>query len=280
MDVTTLTFLITKLLAFLLNPISLFIAGLLMSLMLLMTRRWYRKGRVLLGFVLLAYVVFGMFPVGAWAVNALEDRFATVRAHSEPIGGIMVLAGSVNTVMTRERDQVSVGGNIERLTEFMRLARAHPDAKLVYVGGQGRVFDRKPTEAEVAERFLREIGMDTRAVVFEDRSRNTEQGAEMSFRQLQPGDKPWVLITSARHMPRAVGLFRKAGWTVIAHPTDYLTLPGGKITWTPTWPGGLGMANEALYEWAGLAFAWVRGKIDEPFPGPFPKTGAVAQVMK
>ena len=280
MDVSTLTFLITKLLAFLLNPVSLFIAGLLMSLLLLMTRRWYRKGRVLLGFVMLSYVVFGMFPVGAWAVNFLEDRFATVRDHPQPIGGILVLGGTVSTVMTREREQVSVGGNVERLSEFMRLARAYPDAKLAYVGGQGRVFDRKPTEAEVAERFLRETGMDTRAVVFEDRSRNTEEGAHMSFRQLQPGAEPWVLITSARHMPRAVGLYRKAGWTVIAHPVDYLTLPGGKITWTPTWPGGLGMANEALYEWAALAFAWARGKIDEPFPGPFPKTGAVAQVNK
>jgi len=278
LDVSTLTFLFTKLLAFLLNPISLFIAGLVLSLMLLMTRRWYRKGRALLGLVLLAYAAFGMFPLGAWAVNVLEDRFATVRDHDPSIGGILVLGGTVSTVMTREREQVSVGGSAERLTEFMRLARAHPDAKLVYVGGQGRVFDRKPSEAEVAERFLRETGMDTRAVWFEDRSRNTEEGARMSFDQLKPGSKPWVLITSARHMPRAVGLYRKAGWTVIAHPTDYLTLPGGEISWTPTWPGGLGMANEALYEWAGLVYAWARGKIDRPFPGPSHKTRAVAQV--
>ena len=278
MDVSTLTFLFTKLLAFLLTPVSLFIAGLLLSMMLLMTRRWYRKGRLLLSFVLLSYVAFGMFPLGVWAVNALEDRFATARDHTQPIGGILVLGGTVSTVMTREREQVSVGGSVERLSEFIRLARTHPDAKLVYVGGQGRVFDRKPTEAEVAERFLRETGMDTRAVWFEDSSRNTEEGAQMSFRQLQPGSEPWVLITSARHMPRAVGLYRKAGWTVIAHPTDYLTLPGGQISWTPTWPGGLGMVNEALYEWVGLVFAWARGKIDEPFPGPFPKTGAVAQV--
>ncbi|HEY9080864.1 YdcF family protein [Magnetovibrio sp.] len=278
MDVSSLTFVLTRILAFALNPVSLFIAGLLLSLLLMLSRHWAGKGRVLLGFVLLNYIVFAIFPVGVWAVNKLEDRFSTVRDYPGSVAGILVLAGSVNTVMTRERDQVAVGGNIERLTEFMRLARAHPEAKLVYVGGQGRLFDRKPSEAEVAERFLRETGLDTTKVWFEDRSRNTEEGALMSYRQLQPGDQPWVLITSARHMPRAVGLFRKAGWTVLAHPTDYLTLPGEPQTWAPTWPGGLGFANEALYEWAGLAFSWLRGKIDEPFPGPFPAGDAVAQV--
>ena len=278
MDVSTLTFLFTKLLAFILNPVSLFIAGLVLSLALLMTRRRAGKGRVLLGFVLLNYFVFAMLPVGAWAVNRLEDRFATVRDHPQQIGGILVLGGTVSTVMTREREQVSVGGSVERLSEFMRLARAHPEAKLAYVGGQGRVFDRKPSEAEVAERFLRDTGMDTRAVWFEGSSRNTEEGARMSYSQLQPGDEPWVLITSARHMPRAVGLYRKAGWTVIAHPVDYLTLPGDRTDWMPQWPGGLGMANEAVYEWAGLVFAWARGKIDAPFPGPSPHSDAVAQV--
>lgn len=278
MDVSTLTFLFTKALSFALNPVSLFIAGLLMSLVMLMTRRWYRKGRALLGLVLLCYIALAMFPVGAWAVNLLEDRFATVRDYREPIGGILVLGGTVSTVMTRERDQVSLGGSVERLSEFMRLAREFPQARRVYVGGQGRVFDRHPSEAEVAERFLRDMGLDTSTVWFEDRSRNTEEGAVMSFRHLQPGDEPWVLITSARHMPRAVGLYRKAGWTVKPHPTDYMTLPGGRISWTPKWPGGLGLTNEAVYEWAGLAFAWARGKIDKPFPGPSPQTGAVAQV--
>ena len=216
MDGATLSFLFAKLLGFLLNPYALFITGLAVGIVLQFTKWGCDAGRRLLGLVVLCYVVFGMFPVGSWAVNQLEDRFPAQSNYDKPIPGILVLGGSVSTTLTRERGQTSVGGNIERLTEFVRLSRLHPEAKLAYIGGQGRVFDRKPTEAEVSKRFLDEIGMDTSNVWFEDQSRNTEEGAYMSFDQLKPGDQPWVLITSASHMPRAVGLFRKAGWTVRA----------------------------------------------------------------
>ena len=278
MDVSTLSFLFTKLLGFVFNPNALFVAGLLLSFLLLMTRRWFRNGRFLLGLVLLSYIAFGMFPVASMAVNVLEDRFPTVRDYRAPVAGIVVLAGAVNTVMTRERGQVSVNDGIERLSEFLRLARQHPEARLVFIGGQGRVFDRTPSEAEVAEQFLREAGMDTSKVWFEAASRNTEEGAMASYQKLHPDGEPWVLITSARHMPRAVGLFHKAGWTVAAHPVDYRTLPGGVIGWTPRWPGRLDMLHEAMYEWGGLLFAWARGKIDEPFPGPSPQPRPMAQV--
>jgi len=278
LNISTLTFLFTKVLGFVFNPNALFIAGLLLSFLLLTTRRWFRKGRFLLGLVLFGYVAFGMFPVASMAVNVLEDRFPTTRNYNAPIAGIVVLAGSVDTVMTRERGQVSVSNRIERLSEFLRLARQHPEAKLAFVGGQGRVFDRKPSESEVAAQFLSEAGMDTSKIWFEDTSRNTEEGAVASYQKLQPNGGAWVLITSARHMPRAVGLFRKAGWTVSAHPVDYLTFPGGIKKWTPSWPGGLNTLHEAMYEWGGLLFAWLRGKIDEPFPGPFPQPRPMAQV--
>ncbi len=270
MDAATWTFLTSKLMAFVLNPASLFVAGLFISFLMLMGERTAPKGRAFLAFVLLCYVGFAMFPTGWWAVNQLEDRFPTVRDYDRPIAGILVLGGSVDTVMTRERGQVSVGSNIERLTEFLRLSRVHPEARLAYVGGQGRVFDRKPTEAEVAERFLGEAGMATSRVWFEGRSRNTEEGALLSYHHLQPGDEPWVLITSARHMPRAVGYYRKRGWNVLPHPVDYLTNPGGEVSWTPAWPGSLRGVNTAIYEWGALMVAWVRHKIDEPFPGPAP----------
>ncbi len=276
MEGATVSFLTAKLMGFLLNPSSLFIAGLGLSFLLVLSNRFLNAGRNLLALVLGCYVAFAMFPFGQWATNLLEDRFPLIQEHTKPVAGILVLGGSVSTIMTRERGQVSVGGNIERLTEFVRLSKLHPEAQLAYIGGQGRVFDRKPTEAEVSKRFLDEIGMDTTTVWFEDKSRNTEEGAYASFAHLSPGNKPWILITSASHMPRAVGLFRKAGWTIVAHPVDFKTLPGGQMTWTPKWPGSLGYINGAIYEWAGLVFAWMRGKIDEVFPGPSlaPRSGA------
>jgi len=268
LDAATAYFLFAKLMGFMLNPWAMFVAGLFVSYVLLITQAGLRWGRILLSVVLLCFVAFGMFPTGTWALNVLEERFPTRTHINGPIEGILVLGGSVNTVITRERDQVSVGSNVTRLTSFLRLARENPDAKRLYVGGQGRVFDRKPTEAEVAKRFLDELGMDTSQVMFEDNSRNTEEGAKQAYELVQPGDRPWVLITSASHMPRAVGLYRQAGWNVIAYPVAYRTLPTKTLNWSPRWPGSLGASSAALYEWAALTMAWMRGKIAEPFPGP------------
>ena len=90
----------------------------------------------------------------------------------------------------------------------------------------------------------------------------------MAFAKLNPQEgETWLLITSARHMPRAVGLFRHAGWQVVAYPVDYSVMPGeGGISWPPK----LDYLNVAVYEWAGLMVGWLRGRIDEPFPGPVP----------
>lgn len=270
MDGATFSFLFAKLLGFLLNPYAMFITGLAVGLFLLFFTKTFKFGRGFMLLVMGCYGVFGTLPIGTWAINLLEDRFPTVQGYDHPIAGILVLGGSVNTVKTRERGQTSVGGNIERLTEFYRLSRLHPEAKLAYIGGQGRVFDRKPTEAEVSKRFLEDVGMDTSDIWFEDKSRNTEEGAYLSYDHIQPGDTPWVLITSASHMPRAVGLFRKAGWKLLPYPVDYRTIPGQPTSWMPSWPGSLGAFNGAIYEWGGLIFAKTRGKIDELFPGPEP----------
>ena len=270
MDGATFSFLFSKLLGFLLNPYALFITGLAVGLALQLTKSGADAGKRLLGLVVICYVVFAMLPTGPWALNRLEDRFPRVTGFDQPIAGIMVLGGSVDTVLTRERHQVALGKSAERLTEFYRLARAHPDAKLAFIGGQGRVFDRKPTEAEVSNLFLKQMGMNTANIWFDIKSRNTEEGAKLAYHHLQPGDAPWVLVTSASHMPRAVGLFRNAGWNVQAYPVDYQTTPGTPASWWPRWPGELGSLSIVAHELGGMIYGWWRGKIAEPFPGPPP----------
>ncbi|MCR4376840.1 MAG: YdcF family protein, partial [Rhodospirillales bacterium] len=198
-----LYFLFAKALGMLISPSALFITAVAVGFMLLFTRFGARWGRRLIGASLLGYALVAVLPFGGWALGILEDRFPAQQSMAEPVTGIIVLGGSFDTVTTRERAQVSLGGSAERLTEFMRLARVYPQAKLIFSGGNGRVFDTKPTEAEVARMFFTEVGFDVSRVQFEDRSRNTAESARLSFEQIAPqADEHWLLITSARHMPR------------------------------------------------------------------------------
>lgn len=271
-----LYFLFAKVAGWLLTPSALFMAAVMLGFLLLLMRpgtrageRLSQLGRRLIGLALLGYVAVAMLPVGQWALGKLEDRFPASAHSSEPVAGIVVLGGSIDTVLTRERGQVSVSSSVERLIEFIRLARVHPQAKLVFSGGNGRVFDVKPSEAEVAQAFFRDVGFDDARVHYEDRSRNTAESARLSYEQFTPkADERWLLVTSARHMPRAMGLFRHAGWPVVAHPVDYQLRPNAPTNWWPRWPGRIDYADVAAYEWGGLIVARLRGRIDSIFPQP------------
>jgi uncharacterized SAM-binding protein YcdF (DUF218 family) len=104
----------------------------------------------------------------------------------------------------------------------------------------------------------------------ERRSRNTQENAEFSKALATPtSSERWLLVTSAYHMPRSIGLFRKAGFAVEAYPVDWRLGGRGDLFAFNTVAGeGLGCTDIGLREWIGLLAYWLTGKIDEPFPGP------------
>jgi hypothetical protein len=80
------------------------------------------------------------------------------------------------------------------------------------------------TEVEIARRMLPAIGIAPERIVYEDRSRNTHENAQFTRDMLNPGaDEIWLLVTSAWHMPRSMGVFRAAGFPVVPYPVDYTT---------------------------------------------------------
>jgi uncharacterized SAM-binding protein YcdF (DUF218 family) len=118
-------------------------------------------------------------------------------------------------------------------------------------------------------RFWTEIGVPQQNAVYEDRSRNTFENALFSWNLVQP--KPgetWLLVTSAMHMPRSIGVFRKVGFHVTAYPTDYRTR-GDWRDWLPSSDAIRSMRNvdTAVHEWLGLFGYWLTGKIDALLPG-------------
>ena len=131
------------------------------------------------------------------------------------------------------------------------------------------IFDERP-EAEFALRLLESLGVAKGRVVAEDKSRNTVENARFSreLAQPKPGER-WLLVTSAYHLPRAVGIFRKAGFPVEAYPVDWRTRgTGDALRPFPTMGEGLRRTDTAMREWIGLAAYWVTGQTSELFPGP------------
>jgi uncharacterized SAM-binding protein YcdF (DUF218 family) len=264
-----MAFYLSKIAALLIDPVNLIL--LLMSIGVLAL--WFRRRRLGAWLVSIAFVlavVPTVVPVGPWLLRTLEDRFPP-SSLSPPPTGIIVLGGSMQPGLEADRDAIAVNGNIERLLVFAELARQFPDARLVFTGGTGSLLEPDLREADAAARFLDRLGIDPSRVLFERKSRNTFENAVFTRQAVRPGPGDrWLLVTSARHMPRAVGAFRQAGWRVDPFPVDYRT----RRTLNPwrnlNFSARLGALRAALREWAGLVFYHATGRSSALFPAPTP----------
>lgn len=259
---------LSKIFWLLFNPgsvlVALFVAG-----AFLCWTRWRRGGVALVTLAAVLALAVATLPFGVVLVRDLENRFPVVDALPARVDGIVVLGGMVDQFVTQARRQLALGGAVERLVAFAELARRYPDARLIFSGGSGRLGRPETTEAAALAPYVAQLGLDPKRIAFEGESRNTYENALFTFRlaQPQPGET-WILITSAAHMPRAVGSFRKAGWRVVPYPVDFQTAGGETLDPTFDFAGGLASLGAALHHWVGLFAYWVTGRTDALFPGP------------
>lgn len=231
-----------------------------------------RQGTTLCAIALAGLLVIAVLPIGVWLAAPLENRFPPPSAMPTTVTGIIVLGGAVDPVISAARGQPALLGSAERLTAFRALARRYPSARLIFTGGSGRVFAQDMTEDAPSRAFLSTLGLAPDRVVWEGRSRNTRENALYSHALALPqDDQVWVLITSALHMPRAVGVFRRTGWAVTPYPVDYRTVGPERSMAPPAalrfdLAGGLSLTDAAAREWTGLVAYRLLGWTDTLFP--------------
>lgn len=215
------------------------------------------------------FVLIAALPIDRWMIEPLEDRFPQVIAPPAHVDGIIVLGGAVDTERTEDRGIPSLNWAAERMTAFVGLARRYPQARLVYTGGSGELVPGSLKETDVARALFTDLGVDQKRMVYEDQSRTTFENAAFSRQLVKP--KPgevWILITSANHMPRSVGVFRHVGWDVLPWPVAFKTPPVRGIAAFGPFTGHLSVVELAFHEWVGLVAYYATGRTDTLFPGP------------
>jgi uncharacterized SAM-binding protein YcdF (DUF218 family) len=247
------------------RPSSLVLLLLLVGFCCTLVRRSARFGRWLMALGT-AIVVLAALPLGNWPMNVLEDRFPEPVALPDHVDGIIVLGGAINLAISAERGQPSLSGGVDRMTEFLALARYYPTARLVFTGGTAASDGMR--EADVARELYGGLGLDLDRMIFERYSRNTRENALFSRQIIRPRPgEIWLLVTSAVDMPRAVGCFRAVGWPVTPWPVGYRTIRSTYWLW-PNPASGLANLDWATHEWIGLAYYRFRGWTDALFPAP------------
>lgn len=182
---------------------------------------WPRAGQRMMNIALAMILLFGILPIGPLALAWMERQYPAPAALPEKIDGIIVLGGGFNSYLTKTTGHIVANDNVDRFFCFVDLSRQYPGAKLVFSGGQGDILNRDAMESQDARLFFKMTGMNEGAVLYETRSRNTYENALYTKELVKPREgENWVLVTSAFHMPRSVGVFEQLKWKVIPYPCD------------------------------------------------------------
>ncbi len=259
---------LTRIFWLLVQPLSLVMIFLLLAFLLsFRTKRGWSRAFLGLGGALLFACCFT--TLGYQLIAPLEARFARP-AEPGRIDGIVVLGGAMDSEVNTIRGGWELNRSGDRFVETLRLALAHPEAKIVVAAGPAALVVGQEPEAYAAQRFFTAFGIAPERIVLDDKSRNTEENAQ--FAKSLAGDmtgQTWMLVTSAFHMPRSVGLFRMAEFPVVPWPADYLAsgAEGWRIKPDQS-TENVAVANIALREWAGLLGYRLAGKIADLVPGP------------
>lgn len=258
-----------KVLWFLAQPSTLII-GAVIGAAILCTTSWCRFGRRLLLVAVPVLVIGGISPLGDLLIAPLENRFPRADLAGGDITGIIVLGGSEDGRAGATRELAGLNEAAERFTEAVALARRLPDARIVFSGGSAAVFAKEPPEAETAVRLLAALGVASERITLEPASRDTYENARFTARLIKPAaGERWLLLTSAWHMPRAIGCFRKAGVPVEAWPVDFRTSPGFQpLRFHSALTEGWRRIDFIMREYVGLIAYYAAGRTSALFPAP------------
>jgi uncharacterized SAM-binding protein YcdF (DUF218 family) len=229
-----------------------------------------RAGGKLIVASLILIAIFGLSPLANALLLPLEQRFPPWDASRGAPAGIIVLGGAFDTVVSATRADIPLTDAAERMTASAALARKYPQARLIFTGGIGALLYNGPTEGELARRFYASLGIAAERITIEEESRDTAENAVRTtpLANPKPGER-WLLVTSAYHMPRAIGAFRRVGFAVEAYPVDYRTRGIEDLARPfPSLGEGLRRGDIAMREWIGLLMYRLAGRTSELFPGP------------
>ncbi|MGY3458544.1 uncharacterized SAM-binding protein YcdF (DUF218 family) [Bradyrhizobium sp. LM3.4] len=181
-----------------------------------------------------------------------------------------MLGGSIDTDLSAAHRTPVVSHAADRLFAPAGLARRYPNARIVFTGGTANLVETDSREADYSAPILESLGIAKDRLILDRDSRNTWENAIFTRKLVspKPGER-WLLVTSAFHMPRAMGIFREAGFDVEAYPVDWRM--GGRddlLSFTNVGGDGLARTEVAVREWIGLVAYRLMGRTSELLPGP------------
>lgn len=251
---------IKKILSAFLLPLPLGLFFLLIGLFLLWTReaKWVRNLSFVLGFSII--FIFSWRPCGSFLINSLQSQYQPLQTVPNTVTRIVVLGGGTGANKAYPANVTLAASSLSRLVEGIRILKMitphHPNAELILSGG--RVFQSVAVAGKMRNTAVI-LGVNPANIILENGSQDTRQEALFLEKTLKKN--PFVLVTSAYHMPRAMRLFQKLGFNPIAAPTQFIRCGNNPFTRYVPNTTSLTCSDIAIHEYLGMCYEKLKGHI-------------------
>ena len=255
-----MTFYLSKFLWLIFNPLNVLIIIIIIGYLFnLFNLKFLSKFFYI--FALFIFCISAVVPTGSYLYYLLEKNFHSQNYLPEKIDGILILSGATNPYLTKEHNQINLNDSVERLTESISLIKKYPTAKIIFSGGTGSLKYPDLDHAYVAKIFFSNMGIDSNKIYYESKSRNTYENILFSKEIANPKiNEKWLLVTSAFHLNRSLGVSEKLEWTFIPYAVDFKK--SKKFLWKFSFNflSNLSEFQEASHEWVGLFAYYLMGR--------------------
>jgi uncharacterized SAM-binding protein YcdF (DUF218 family) len=260
-------FLASKLFWLLAQPLSLVFLCLIIAI-LLDAAGWERTRGFFSALAVTVLFLTLFTSAGGYFLQTLENRFVRPANPPTEVSCIVILGGAFENEVMAARGGTEFNQSADRFIEGLRLARQYPDARILVSGGDGSFSGAYAGDAEASTAFFTAFGIPAERLIRDETSRTTFENAANTKDLLKTsGLGNCLLVTSAFHMPRSVGLFRKLGITVVPWPVDYRT--SGQVSLWPDFSQpslNAQLTTTAMREWTGLLAYYISGRTHAIFP--------------
>jgi uncharacterized SAM-binding protein YcdF (DUF218 family) len=262
-------FVLSKVAQILIEPLNWLLILIALALLFLLLRKTHLVRRAL-GITLCLGFFIGYMPTSQFSMRILEDAVPQTPLTPELLGqvsGALILGGAVEGgLIARDRGEILIRASAERVTKAFQLLRQYPDMPFIFSGYSGRILPQGPSEADAFKQLLQEQGLGSHPGYYENQSRNTYENMayskkiidELAEREGAPV-KPWLLITSARHMLRSMQVAHKQGLDMVPVLVDYQTSHSYSWHHFDLVEGGE-QWNWLIHELVGMAVYWLIDK--------------------
>lgn len=230
-------------------PFLLLLMGL--AITLLWFTRWQKTGKGLMTASWLILLLLSLQPVADRLLQPLEESYPT-RQQNDGVNYIVVLGGGYTWNPDWAPSSNLFANSLPRVTEAVRLWRTQPEARLVFTGAAA--IGNPVTTAEAGARVAESLGVPKTHIITLDTARDTEDEAQAVAKLI--GQQPFILLTSASHLPRAMTFFRQAGMDPLPAPANQLAISSPLNPWEQAFPSPAWLMHSDRVIYEALGHLW------------------------